>query len=576
VMSIKPAKLTLFLAGADTLDDDPEHPRYIETLPRHGYRFIVPIESVTPVSSPAAVVGAIHELPLQRRWKIAAAGGALAATIAILLALNVGGLRDRLMTVVGAGSARLREGKALPYPKIESIAVLPLENLSQDPEQEYFAEGMTEELITSLGKISALRVISRTSVMRYKGTKKGLPEIAKELNVDAIVEGTILRSGNRVRITANLLHAPTDRHLWAESYEREVRDALALQSEVAQAIAHEVQVKLTPQEQARLTSTRPVNPQAYEAYVKGRHFSAMGLTLDSQLKAIEFFHEAIQIDPGYASAYSSLGNCYENLTLLEYPPIRENQQKARALVLKALALDDKLAEAHTNLAEQMCVVDWDWSGGLAEFRRALELDPGNSYVLYHYAWGLDVLGRFDEAIPLYERAVQLDPLSYSNLVLAVALWNAHQDERAIDQYQKTLDLELNNAATYYNLGSLFEAMGRYDEAVSAYLKGEPFGVDSTERVQALRDAYKAGGIRGFWRKRLEYLKRRAERARVSPLAFARAYTHAGDNEQALSWLEKACQQHTPGLFDLKVERTWEPLRSDPRFQALVRRMNFPP
>ena len=264
----------------DVLGDDSETPRYIQTLPRRGYRFIAPVDKMAAASVPSRA-------------------------------------------------------------RIESIAVLPLENLSRDPEQEYFADGMTEALITDLGKISALRVISRQSVLRYKRTKKPLPEIARELNVDAIVEGTVQRAGNRVRITANLLHAPTDRHLWAESYERDLRDVLALQGEVAQAIAHEVQVKLTPQEQTRLASARPVNPEAYEAYLKGRH-----LQFVADPKAFEFHQRATQIDPTWAPAYAAI---VVPTLLLGLPP-REACAMARAAASKALELDDTLSEAYHAMA----------------------------------------------------------------------------------------------------------------------------------------------------------------------------------------------------------------------------------
>ncbi len=514
-------------------------------------------------------VGARHGVPLPRRWAAIALAG-VAVVAAVVLGFNVAGLRDRLMSLVGA-----RHG--VPLPKIESLAVLPLANLSGDPQQEYFSDGMTEELIATLGKISALRVISRTSVMPYKKTDKPLPQIARELNVDAVIEGSVFRAGERVRITAQLLHAPTDRHLWAESYERDLRDVLMLQGEVARAIANEIKMQLTPQEQMRLTTTRSIKPEAYEAFLKGRHHADTSMAPEEFLKAIKYFQVAIQEDPTYAPAYAVMASCYAALAFTEYPAAAENREKALAMAQKALELDDSVAEAYTVLAEEEYFVDWDWSGGLALFRRAAEVEPNNAVVVYHYGWGLEELGRFDEAIPVYERAVRLDPIAhFPNLFLAGGLYSAHQDERAVEHYRKLLDLESNNAETYFDLGTVYEAMGRNDEAVAAYLKSATLAGDSAEKAQAYRDAYKAGGIRGYWKKGLDDLKEEAKRGRVSPYTLASYCVHAGDNERALAWLERAFQEHIPGCAWLKGDRTWDPLRSDPRFQDLLRRMNFPP
>jgi TolB-like protein/Tfp pilus assembly protein PilF len=529
--------------------------------------------AVAPVSPPAVVgadlrvrpqVGAsrMGGVPVRKRW-IATIAAAVVVVAATLVTLNVAGLRDRLLGRTGA-------------PKIESIAVLPLANLSGDPEQEYFADGMTEALITDLSKIRALKVISRTSAMQYKGVKKPLPQIARELGVDGIVEGSVLRVGDRVRITAQLIHATSDRHLWAESYERDLRDVLALQGEVAQAIANQIRIELTPQEQTHLASARPVNPEAYEAYLKGRHFSNT-LTPEGQLKGIKYYEQAIQNDPNYALAYAKMAHCYSTLYALEYPPSMENRQRALAAARRALELDDRLAEAHVVLADDMFYFDWQWSRGEAEFRRAMEMDPGSVDAVMHYARCPELLGRYDEAIPVMERARQLDPLSpLVNLFLGTSLHKAHQDERAIEQFRKTIELEPNDADAYGSLGDVYESLGRYEEAVAAYLKERSLSGDAAEGVQALRDAYRAGGIRTYWRKALGQTKERAKREHVSPVTFASIYTHLGEKEQAVEWLEKAYQQHTPALYQLKESRTWDSLRSDPRYQALLRRMNFPP
>jgi TolB-like protein/DNA-binding winged helix-turn-helix (wHTH) protein len=349
----------------DALGDSAENPRFIETLPRHGYRFIGAVDSGAEVRNgrESAMPPVRRE---RRRWL---AVGAVAAIVVFgaLFALNVGGLRGRLLSSVGASHG-------VPLPKIESIAVLPFENLSGDPQQEYFADGMTEELITELGKIGGLRVISRTSVMRYKGTKKPLPEIGRELNVDAIVEGTVRNSGGRVRITTNLLYAPTDRHLWAATYERDLRDVLSLQDEVARAVAGQIRIKVTPQENARLAATRPINPEAHRLCLLGRFYwnkrNEEGLK-----KANEQFQRAIEVDPTYAPAYAGLADSYLQLANNGLRPPNETMPKAKAAAQKALEIDPSLAQAHTSLAEVYKDYDWNWAASERDFQRAIQLNP---------------------------------------------------------------------------------------------------------------------------------------------------------------------------------------------------------
>ncbi len=497
----------------EALGDHADNPRFVETLPRKGYRF----------------VALVHRPHLA------------------------------------------------PVPKIESIAVLPLENLSRDPEQEYFADGMTEELITNLGKIRALRVISRTSVMQYKKTAKPLPQIAQELNVDAVVEGSVVHSGGRVRITAQLLHAPTDRHLWADSFESSERDVLILQGEMAQRITREINSQVTPEERGRLTATSPVNPDAYKAYLKGSHLLGDRRSPKEDWKAIKYFQEAVKKEPGYARAYASLATRYSAVAFNSYPSEPEYQNEAVALARRALELDDSLAEPYTVLGQEKYFVDWDWSGGLAMFRRAVELEPNNAVTSFHYAWGLELLGRFYKAIPLYECSLRLDPVGhFPNLFMATALYNAHQDERALGQFRRVLGLEPSNRDAYPFLGVLYEAMGRDQEAIAAYIKGATLAGESAERVRSYREAYKTGGIRGYWKKRLDDLKTEAKSAKVSPFLFAYYFAHAGDNERAMAWLEMAYKERTAQMVFLKCHRSFDPLRSDPRFQDLLLRMNFPP
>jgi TolB-like protein len=497
---------------------------------------------------------------LRRRWVLAAVAG-LITLLAILAGLTVGRLRERLFSRGGP-------------PRIESIAVLPLANLSRDPEQEYFAGGITEELITQLSQIRSLKVISRTSVMRYKEAKRSMPEIGRELDVDAVVEGSVQRSGSRVRITAQLIHAATDRHLWARSYERELKDMLALQDEVARAIAAEVRIELTPREHARLSRTRSVNPEAYEAYLKGRFFAS---TPRGRPKGIQYLEEAVRKDPGYALAWAVLA---EREGMMYYTQDLPLSNKVLTEIRKAIELDDTLAEAVINIGDLKFCWNWDWTGGEAEFRRAVELDPSSVDARQHYAFCLSMLGRKEAALPEVERAHQLDPLSPSiNNQLGGLLRAIGRHERAIVQYQKTIDLDPTDAAAYSALGAVYEDLGKHEEAVAAYLKAESLSGRSPEAMKALQSTFSDGGIQALHRKlaqeRLERLKERAKQERVSPRAFAAVYAALGEKDQAFHWLEQAYQQRCPTLIWLQAQRQWDPLRSDPRFQDLLRRMNFP-
>jgi TolB-like protein len=335
---------------------------------------------------------------------------------------------------------------------VQSIAVLPLANLSGDPAQEYFADGTTEELITDLAKISALEVISRTSVMHYKGTQKTVPEIAKELGVDALIEGSVQRAGSRVRITAQLIHAPADRHLWAESYERDVKDVLALQDEVARAIAGEIQIALTPQERTHLASARPINPEAHELYLKGR-YQWNKRTEEGLKKGLEFFQQAIREDPSYALAYCGAADTYGILGNNRFLPGVEAYPKAREATLKALELDQNLAEAHASLGLVLVDYDRDWSAGEREYQRAIELSPSCATAHHWYALALASMGRTDEAIREIELARRLDPLSVrvsSNV--GFALYFGRQYDRAIPELLKAIELEPSNDDTHCLLG----------------------------------------------------------------------------------------------------------------------------
>ncbi len=477
--------------------------------------------------------------------------------LAALLGLNVAGLRTRLTAFVGAR-------RAVPLPKIESLAVLPLTNLSGDPQQEYFADGMTEELITNLGKVSSLRVISRTSAMHYKGTQKTLPEIARELGVDAVMEGTVQRSGNKVRITAQLLRAKPEAQLWGESYEREAQDILALQGEIARAIVNEINMNVTSGEQARMRGTRPVNPEAYEAYLRGRHFWA------SDFGGLEYFEKATQLDPTFAPAYGGMA-LYYTTAGFSRPPKQVFPKGAEA-AMKALRLDPELAEAHAALGYAKLNYEWDWAGAEREFRRAIELNPGSSDAHWMYAVYLTAMTRFDEAMSEAKRAHQADPFSPPiNDLVGWVFMNARRYDEAIAQFKSTLELVPGYGASHSWLAACYTLKGMYPEA---YREFNALGAHSGDPSLGYLDA--VTGKKKEALKALEALKRTAEHEYVDPYNTAILYCGLGDKDGAFACLEKAFTERSASMPQVKVEPGFDPLRSDPRFQNLLRRMNFPP
>jgi TolB-like protein/DNA-binding winged helix-turn-helix (wHTH) protein/Tfp pilus assembly protein PilF len=555
----------------EALGDSADNPRYVETLTRRGYRFIAPVEgAVAPVSPPAGSVGAglappagAQQAALLRRWWPALAAVAFVA-IAAVVALNIAGLRDRLLTFAGA-----RHG--VPLPKIESLAVLPLANLSGDPEQEYFADGMTDELITSLGKIGALRVISRTTVMHFKGAKKTLPEIARELNVDAVIEGSVLRSGDRVRISAQLIHAATDQHLWAETYDRDLRDILALQSDVARAIAGEIKSKLTPAEQARLAKVRPVNPEAYELYLRGRYFWNKRAE-ETVKKSLDYFEQAIRRDPGSALAYAGLADSYIILGSYEYLPPKEAYPKAKAAAQRALEIDRTLAEAHASLGRFGIEYDWDWSASEEEYKRAIELNPNYATAHHWYADYLAWVGRHNESLVEIERARQLDPLSLIiNTVVAISLSYARRYDEAIEQFHRTLEIDSNFAVAHLYLADAYAQTSHFPEAIAEAQKAVSLSGAAPVFVADLARVYAVAGNRAAANRLLKDVLRRSY---VPKYHVAMVHIALGKHQEALDWLDKAAEDRSPQLVLLKVDPGLDPLRSDPRFQDLLRRMNF--
>jgi adenylate cyclase len=463
--------------------------------------------------------------------------------------------------------------ESAPRRTISSIAVLPLDNFSGDPNQEYFADGMTDELTTDLASISALRVISRSSVMQYEGKHRPrTPEIAKALNVDAVVEGSVVRIGDRVRITAQLIDAPADKHLWARSYERNSRDVLALQDELASAIARQINIQLTPDEQARFADAHPVNPEAHEAYLKGRYYMT-SLTREGINKAIAQFELAIKADPNFALPYTGLADAYGDGADW-YFPANEVMPKAKAAAEKALQLDDSLAEAHVALAGTILEFDFNWREAESEYRRAIALNP--NYAFAHDQYGLMLLdvGRFDQALAENMRAAELDPLSAVITSNAAApLFFQAKYEAAREQVRKALELDPNSYYAHLFLGWIDIEAGKFNESLSELQKAS--AMDSPPAVAGwLGYAYAAAGERAKAEAMIAELNQMSSHRFVSPFCTAIIYLGLGDKRRALEGLEKAYEARSQFLVLLKVERMFDPLRSDPRFIELLKKVGL--
>ncbi len=574
------------------LGDSAENPRYIETLPKRGYRFIADVSFVDangrirrPESASVDSTGTEpgHQLQpnglavppvIELAPQLQGAGLAVPArrrlqpTSRVLMALAVA-LSLTILAILFFLSRGHRPTA------IRSLAVLPLENLSGDAAQNYFSDGMTDELITDLAQISALRVISRTSVMAYKGARKPLPQVARELNVDAVVEGTVLRAGDQVRITAQLIDASTDKHIWSQSYEGELRDTLALQDRVARAIAEQIQINLTPREQAALKSVRAVNPEAYESYLKGRYFWNKR-TADGLRVALAYFNQAIEEDPNYTQAYSGLADTYALLGDWQYAVMtpKEAYPKAKAAALKALELDSSLGEAHNSLAFVLDGYDWDLDAGGKEFRRAMELSPGYATAHHWYAWHLALLGQYDEAIAEMKKAESLDPLSLIiNADLAELLVLAHSYDEAIRQSRKTIEMDPNFAMAHNQLAQAYLQKHMYDQAIAELQNAVQLSGGSPTCIANLARAYTFSGKRSEAMKLLDDLKSSSTARYSHSSEIAAIYASLGDKDEAMNWLEKGYEERfNPGVL---IRPGFDPLRSDPRFQDLVHRVGLP-
>src|SRR3984957_17177115 len=557
------------------LGDSAENPRFIETLPKRGYRFIADVSFVDGEPSPKRPGSASGDLaedePADNRET---ATFVVASRRPLWLAPRVM-VAVALVLSLSILAFWLFHSRERAPTGIRSLAVLPLENLSGDAAQNYFADGMTEELITDLAQISALRVISRTSVMVYKGARKPLPQIARELNVDAVVEGTVLRSGDQVRITAQLIEASTDRHLWSQSYKGELRDTLALQNRVAGAIADQIRINLTPREQAALKNVKVVNPEAYESYLKGRYFWNKR-TADGLKVALAYFKQAIEEDPKYAQAYSGLADTYALLGDWQYAVMtpKEAFPKAKVAAIKALELDSSLGEAHNSLAFVLDGFDWDFDSAGKEFQRAIELNPGYATAHHWYAWHLSLLGRFDEAIVEMKKAENLDPLSLIiNADLAELLDLAHSYDESIRQSRKTIEMDPNFGLAHNQLAQAYLQKHMYDEAVGELQEAVKLSGDSPTCIANLARAYVASGMRSEAVNLLGGLKKRSNPGYSNASEIAMIYAALGDRDQAMNWLEKGYEERfNPGVL---LRPGFDPLRSDPRFQNLVHRIGLP-
>jgi TolB-like protein/DNA-binding winged helix-turn-helix (wHTH) protein/Tfp pilus assembly protein PilF len=553
----------------EALGDSAENPRFVETVARRGYRFLADVAVIhdeQPETGDPVVRGDPGLLRLID-------AGTWARRPPRALVLGLLGFGFALVLAIYLSWSFYPRRHSLP--PIRSLAVLPLKNLSGDASQDYFADGMTDELITHLGQINTLRVISRTSAMTYKGDHKPLAEIARELNVEAVVEGSVLRSGERVRIIAQLIQVPADTHIWAQSYEGDLRDTLALQSSVARSIAEQIRGTLKPQEQAALGKSRTVNPDAYEAYLKGRYFWNKR-TGDGLKKAIEFFNHAIETDPTYAEAYSGLADAYALSGDWEYGVLSPQVafRNAKAAATKALALDENLGEAHTSLAFALDLYGWDWKTAEAEYKLAIKLNPSYATAHLWYAWHLIVMGQNSEGISELKKAESLDPLSLIiSADMADASCIAHLFDDAVQQSKKTLEMDPHFAVGHYELGQALEQKQMHDEAIAEFQKAIEISGHSGVFDSSLAHAYAVSGRPGDATKIAKDLESRNDQNPSAEANIALIYVGLGDQDQAMLWLNKAYDaRFNPSIL---LRPAFDPVRSDPRFKDLLRRIGLP-
>jgi TolB-like protein/DNA-binding winged helix-turn-helix (wHTH) protein/Tfp pilus assembly protein PilF len=552
----------------EVLGDSAERPRYIETLPRRGYRFIAPVDAGDLPAPSAAVDSApVDSAPA------ADLPGHLRLTKSHALLLTVFAV---LVISIAIWLARAGGASTSAAPRLNSIAVLPLDNLSGDPSQEFFADGMTDQLITDLAKVGSLRVISRTSVMQYKGTRKGLPEIARELNVDAIVEGSVIRSGQRVRVTAQLVQARTDQHLWAETYDRDLGDILKLQGEVANTIAGQVRAQLTPTQQAVIRRAAAVDPAAYDAYLKGRLYFVNEFNKpDSLKKAQRYFEESIQKDPNFALAYAGLADTYVYLALAGALQKDQAYKSAKEALAKALELDDTIGEAYDTLGVLSWRFDWDWDAAEREFDRAIALAPSYSCAHEDRAIFLAFRGRRAEALDEIEKIDQLDSGFSSARVESITYYALRDYPRLIEASKRGLILDSRDSFQHYLLGVGYEGVGDLQQAIPEYKKAIEISSGFDLAAVALAHADSALGKKAEAEKILRDLEHKEKETSASPYTMATVYALLGENDKALEFLEKACSGKSLDItVALQTDFALDGLRSDPRFQSLLRRIDL--
>ena len=570
----------------------PDGGDYIQTIPKRGYRFAAAVKEVegeppmlrivrdggsgatpdveseiNPAEEPLRPEEASASEPTRSKSK-----NKRGARLGVLLAMSAA-LLALILTPLYFAGWHLRLPRYGVDVHIDGIAVLPLENLSGDPAQEYFADGMTEALTADLAQIGALRVIARASMMQYKGTKQPLSQIAQRLKVEAVVSGSVLRSGDRVRITAVLIRATTGQQLWAKTYDRSLGDVLDLENEVARAIAGEVQAKVTAQEQIRMARNRSVNADAYDAYLKGRYYYNR-FTVDGFSKSIEYFEQAIERDSDYAAAYAGLADAFASLEQIGAARHEDVHPQALEAARKALAMDDSLPEAHAAMAS-VRANDWERSAAEREARRAIELNPGFPLAHLYYSNMLRHLGRRQESIAEAKRALELDPLSpLTNEELADARLSARQYDAAIEQYQRTLELYPNQAAPRDSLGWAYVYKGKYEQGMEEIRKSIALYGEDPSLSPEIAFIYCMTGRKGDAEKILNQLLSTSKTVPIAAHHFVLIYVGMGKKDEAFAWLEKAYEQHSPMMAWLEVDQRFDSLREEPRFQDLMRRVGL--
>jgi TolB-like protein/DNA-binding winged helix-turn-helix (wHTH) protein/Tfp pilus assembly protein PilF len=544
------------------LRDPAEDPKFIETVPKRGYRFIAPVRALgepAPLVPAPAMSGVVASAMRGLRWWRPTVLAVFAAVFVL-----VGGAAAYVYL------SRTGQRAAGVFPAIHSLAVLPLENLSGDKEQEYFADGMTDALTTDLAQIGSLRVISRTSAMQFKGSKESLPQIGRDLKVDAIVEGTVSRGERRLRITAQLIEASSDHHLWARTYERDLKDVLALQDEIAQDIAEQIRVRLTPKERSLLMQVHAVDPEAHDAYLRGRYWLHTK-TLEGLQKGVDYFQKAIAKDSAYARAYAGVADSFVFMGWAYHFPAKEAFPKAKEAALKALELDPSLAEAHASLAIVKFTYDWDWSGAEDEFKQAIGLNPNYRMAHQYYSYYLMAMGRFDEAVNEAERAHDLDPYTFdSNWSLGAALYFARRYDDALRVHMRSLEMFPDQRADLYDtIGGLYEARKMFAEAFAARLQA--LNIKNEPTASTLDQAYKRSGYSGYVRKKIQIL----EQAPQPEYELIHLYALDSDKAHAMTYLELGYNERFPWILFAQVNPDMDSIRSSPRFRDLVRRIGLP-